>query len=688
LSKITFWLYRGLGALSLLTALALDPAVADLRTPAWYDVNAVGAAPDWHYRVAIQVPAGAPVRSTVKVDVDFTAVLATMNVIGTLDVNSPRLVRPGGAIVAVQEFTDRLFAGATDAVNNNRGEIRFIAEDLGPSTYYLYFDIAANGAKPVNPQTPINGNFERGGAGTSAPPGWGTPTVQAGFDAQIRPAETVSITASPAAVDGVQTRNTDGNPLTGGFSYLIGLRSVGTQIAGNPGVVLSKTINVPAGAAPGSLTFRWRPEGWDSVFYDYLRVEIVDGASVTELVGPTYGNYTTAPSSPNQGGNAVQASATSFGYRQYNGYDCTVPGTHLSGMAVPCHAQPWWTRTVNLLPWAGKTITLRFRAYTDTADRTWWHIDDLEWSVVAGTVGGAEAFGTSITQPNTSGTYNAGQVLTIAAQMNAAPNGSANQVTAEVRNPAGTVVATGIRLYNDGTHGDAVANDSVWTNNGTVAANPTYTFPAAVATSSNWMVRVFARDASSSSSGASFNGLARIPAASAAQTQANFFNIDEQLFTLNGISLRVTKSSAVISDPVNGLASPKNIPGAVLQYSILVSNEGVVSPDLNTVRIVDPVPANVELFVGDISGSGSGPIQFVNSAPSSTLTYSFASLASITDDLEFSKDGGVTWAALVVNLGGYDAAVTHIRVSPKGTMALPSGAGNPGFELRFRARVK
>jgi len=94
----------------------VSPARADLRvTPNWWDQNSVGATPDWHYRVAINVPGGATVNSTVKVDVDFQALLSTMGVAGTFDVNSPRVVRTTGALAATQEFTDTVFADATDA---------------------------------------------------------------------------------------------------------------------------------------------------------------------------------------------------------------------------------------------------------------------------------------------------------------------------------------------------------------------------------------------------------------------------------------------------------------------------------------------------------------------------------------------------------------------------------------------
>ena len=78
---------------------------------------------------------------------------------------------------------------------------------------------------------------------------------------------------------------------------------------------------------------------------------------------------------------------------------------------------------------------------------------------------------------------------------------------------------------------------------------------------------------------------------------------------------------------------------------------------------------------------------FVNGTPSSALTWTFTSLSSTTDDVDFSNDGGTTWTYVPVpDANGYDAAVTHLRLRPKGTMP-GNGGGDPWFELRFRVTV-
>jgi hypothetical protein len=150
-------------------------------------------------------------------------------------------------------------------------------------------------------------------------------------------------------------------------------------------------------------------------------------------------------------------------------------------------------------------------------------------------------------------------------------------------------------------------------------------------------------------------------------------------------SLTHRKTVALLSDPVNGASNPKSISGATEEYTLRVSNSGLGTLDTDTVAISDPIPANTSLLFGDLGGVGSGPVAFTQGSPSSALTWSFVSLASLTDDLEFSNDGGATFS--YVPSGSVDPNVTDLRFNPKGRRAADSGAGTPYFELRFRVRV-
>ncbi len=66
---------------------------------------------------------------------------------------------------------------------------------------------------------------------------------------------------------------------------------------------------------------------------------------------------------------------------------------------------------------------------------------------------------------------------------------------------------------------------------------------------------------------------------------------------VSGIS--VTKVSSVISDPFNGTINPKAIPGAVMEYCILISNTG--SATLSSISASDPLPAKFTYAAGTMT---------------------------------------------------------------------------------------
>lgn len=150
-------------------------------------------------------------------------------------------------------------------------------------------------------------------------------------------------------------------------------------------------------------------------------------------------------------------------------------------------------------------------------------------------------------------------------------------------------------------------------------------------------------------------------------------------------SLTFLKSVQVTSDPVNLSLNPKYIPGAEVLYTMTVTNSGPGAVDAASLVIVDPVPANTELFTGDLGGGA--PFLFTDGALPSGLSCSFVALGDFTDCVDFSVDG-TAWT--YVPNGSFDPAVTHIRFRPSGGMSADAapGAPSPSFDLRFRARVK
>jgi uncharacterized repeat protein (TIGR01451 family) len=147
--------------------------------------------------------------------------------------------------------------------------------------------------------------------------------------------------------------------------------------------------------------------------------------------------------------------------------------------------------------------------------------------------------------------------------------------------------------------------------------------------------------------------------------------------------LTATKSVMTYFDPINGMANPKAVPGSIVAYTITVTNPGTIATDTDTVFLSDAVPTGTKLYVADASGAGTGPVVFAQGTPSSALSYAFTSLGSTTDDVSFSKDGGANYDYTPTpDADGADAAVTHIRVKPRGAHA-PGGSFNISFAVRL-----
>jgi uncharacterized repeat protein (TIGR01451 family) len=155
-------------------------------------------------------------------------------------------------------------------------------------------------------------------------------------------------------------------------------------------------------------------------------------------------------------------------------------------------------------------------------------------------------------------------------------------------------------------------------------------------------------------------------------------------------ALSVAQSARTVSDPQNNTL-PKAVPGAVVEYSITMTNP-LANPGETVTRatFADPLPAGTELLILDYGLPGSAPIEFADGAllglMVSGLTYSYAASApgNLTASLEFSADSGGSWTYRPLDRGeGYDSFVTTIRVKPSGNQTATSA-----FRLRFRVRVR
>lgn len=106
-------------------------------------------------------------------------------------------------------------------------------------------------------------------------------------------------------------------------------------------------------------------------------------------------------------------------------------------------------------------------------------------------------------------------------------------------------------------------------------------------------------------------------------------------YTVSAASLGATKTSRIISDPVNLTVNPKMIPGATIEYCIQISN-ATGGATATAVTVTDPLPANITydtafgiktggtVVSGVCQADGAG----VGSFASNTVTGTIASVAA------------------------------------------------------------
>lgn len=155
--------------------------------------------------------------------------------------------------------------------------------------------------------------------------------------------------------------------------------------------------------------------------------------------------------------------------------------------------------------------------------------------------------------------------------------------------------------------------------------------------------------------------------------------------------LVITKTATVISDSLGYTVTPRSLPGAVVDYKVLYQNPlaNLLKPVRNIVT-EDVLPANVILSVADIAAGGKGPVEFLDGSLLGTgllgsgLTYTFTSLGSTTDGIDFHN--GTAWGYVPQpDAAGYDANVRAIRVS---TATGVTFAPATQFQLRYRVKIR
>ena len=155
--------------------------------------------------------------------------------------------------------------------------------------------------------------------------------------------------------------------------------------------------------------------------------------------------------------------------------------------------------------------------------------------------------------------------------------------------------------------------------------------------------------------------------------------------------LSVSKTSTLICDPFNGTASPKNIPGAIVRWTITVSNAGTAAASATLATIGDSLNANTTHDSNLVTGAGAPATATsctsAGGAPESgTAGRGFQIESSVVGRLL----GGVTGSGYMTNTGtlGTDdgasiaGAVGSQVVTVDFGFALPAGGAHSAGELK------
>lgn len=161
-------------------------------------------------------------------------------------------------------------------------------------------------------------------------------------------------------------------------------------------------------------------------------------------------------------------------------------------------------------------------------------------------------------------------------------------------------------------------------------------------------------------------------------TPRNADHSARDIFLIQTAEIKVTKTVATLCDPVNGNTDPKNIPGAVVQYTITLENLNTASSSASLTTLSDALSTNLTLdpdFI--VGGSAATCVSGAGSVATSAAGNSFqvskgagtngrASLASAIYKTSSAGDAdgadlttgtvNLNWATILPAEGTYTAA--------------------------------
>ena len=135
---------------------------------------------------------------------------------------------------------------------------------------------------------------------------------------------------------------------------------------------------------------------------------------------------------------------------------------------------------------------------------------------------------------------------------------------------------------------------------------------------------------------------------------------DDQ-YAVQSAALSITKTSTIVSDPLNGTTNPKAIPGAVIEYLVTVANTGSLAA--GGVNLSDTLDGNLTFLQGQYNGNASDVQIQVGAAPATFCV---------------AEDGADA------NADGCNRTGQTLSVNPAVAISVPAGQS---ATVRFRVTI-
>lgn len=139
------------------------------------------------------------------------------------------------------------------------------------------------------------------------------------------------------------------------------------------------------------------------------------------------------------------------------------------------------------------------------------------------------------------------------------------------------------------------------------------------------------------------------------------------IVTLRPVTVVITTRTTY--DPISTTNNPRSIPGSRQRTTITLTNTDTVAVDADSLKVVLPTPTRGAVALNGDGTASSAYVKTAEGSPASSLTVTYATPGSTTDDVDFWATSSTDW--------DYDPAatpnaVTRVRIRPKGTMAAGS----------------